>query len=118
MQKAHIKLKVSQCKEQHGKPPTIRVNVSGFMAELFQAASASQDNITDWSALQTLPSFQMFLSELSGNDVGNLDEWILPVMMTCTRKFTEQEFLDMYIAWFEDSGRWPNETPFGELKNV
>lgn len=82
--------------ETQGKPPPLRVGVSGFNA--FEANPAAQPERIDWLRLEGLPAFQMYLDE--------------------TRQAAQRsaDFYDAYCRWHAAKGYWPNETPMGELR--
>lgn len=90
------------------KPPPIVVGVQGFDAHRRGGDGA------DWARLCRLPPFQLFVeSLLPGQDLPS-DQQALLVVKSARASGEDGQLLDAYIAWHAASGKWPNETPFGD----
>ena len=90
------------------KPEPIRVGVQGFVA--FEAKPEQPPEPIDWLRLCGLPPFRMFAEERSGKPIYNLHDWL-------QSHNDAQSLYAEYCQWHEAKGYWPNETPFGEIKD-
>lgn len=88
------------------KPPPQIAGVSGIASQFAAGPAAKPIN---WPALSKLSPFQMFMSA-GGSDAQQ------DALRRARERGSDQGLLDEYVQWHTDSGRWPNETPFGEVK--
>lgn len=89
------------------KPPTQKVDVSGFKADLYG------NKEINWNILVQLPKFQMFLIERSKKPYDNVMDWIIDYLKNEIQD--ESMFFDEYVKWHDEKGYWAIETPYGEL---
>lgn len=95
------------------KPPPITIGVNGFNA--FVAEPTPQPDPSkaiDWAYLFTLPPFEMYLSEQTGNM--NKDAW-QAWLATQLGKLGDEAVYQVYADWHAAKGYWAGETPMGEL---
>ena len=100
--------------EPAAKPPTQIAGVVGIAAT---PVTMNQPAI-DWDRLAELPPFQMWAAErLRTEHAGgrNSHEHARDVIR---RLGGGRDVFDEYAHWHSTKGYWPNETPFGELKNA
>ena len=101
---------------QKQKPPTQIAGVTGIDAHggMGEAAKQSIPNnaYVDWFKLVSLPAFEMFVLEQSGQDVGNAaSDWV----KARRASLSDRVLYDQYAAWHNAKGLWVNETPTGQL---
>lgn len=94
------------------KPPPMAIGVAGFNA----FATPSDDSKIDWAVrwhhLLSLPPFEMYLSEKTGNeDRQAWKDWLEKEIIA---KGDDTAYLD-YATWHAEKGYWVGETPMGEL---
>lgn len=96
------------------KPPPQVLGVSGIEA----APIIIHDAKINWATVAALPPFQMYLAERDGpNQTGkNAQEWATQVAMHLAATTSDMALFETYCAWHEAKGYWPNETPFGQVK--
>lgn len=92
------------------KPPTQKVDVSGFKADLYG------NKEIHWNILIQLPKFQMFVIERSKKSYDNVMDWIVDYIKSEIQD--ESRFFDEYVNWHGAKGYWKNETVYGELIEV
>lgn len=95
------------------KPPPIMVGVQGIEAQQMGLIGGKQP--INWGLLIELPPFQLYASEVSGQSIGNVNDWIRYYVSTQLQMGNEIKLFDAYCTWHAEKGRWPNETPMGEL---
>lgn len=93
------------------KPPTQKVDVSGFKADLYGNKEIR------WNVLIQLPKFQMFIIERSKKSYETVMDWIVDYIKSQIRD-DESIFFDEYVNWHDAKGYWKNETVYGELIEV
>lgn len=93
------------------KPPTQKVDVSGFKADLYGNKEIR------WNVLIQLPKFQMFIIERSKKSYETVMDWIVDYIKSQIR-YDESIFFDEYVNWHDAKGYWKNETVYGELIEV
>lgn len=93
------------------KPPTQKVDVSGFKADLYG------NKAIRWNVLIQLPKFQMFIIERSKKSYETVMDWIVDYIKSQIRD-DESIFFDEYVNWHDQKGYWKNETIYGELVEV
>lgn len=93
------------------KPPTQKVDVSGFKADLYGNKEIR------WNVLIQLPKFQMFIIERSKKSYETVMDWIVDYIKSQIRD-DESIFFDEYVNWHDQKGYWKNETIYGELVEV
>lgn len=97
------------------KPPTQTAGVSGIdghggMGEAPIEAPFQQ--YIDWHKLISLPAFEMFVAEQSGQQVGDAaNDWVKSRRAT----LSDSVLYDQYAAWHEAKGLWVNEAPNGNI---
>lgn len=96
------------------KPPTQTAGVSGIDAHggMGEAPIEPAKHGIDWRKLITLPAFEMFVFEESGQHAGaSADEWV------ASRRagMGDKPLYELYAKWHRAKGYWPDETPMGEL---
>lgn len=95
------------------KPPTQIAGVNGFNAHGVMGGGAPQDKI-DWPSVVSLPPFQMFACEQSGQTNGDaVTAWV----QTRIALMGDAELYEQYAQWHKHKGYWPNETPMGSIKD-
>lgn len=97
------------------KPPPRTLGVSGI-AE--QPILMPTPQLVNWALVAALPPFQMYLAEREGpNQTGkNSQEWATGVAMRLAASVGDDALFGEYAAWHQAKGYWPNETPFGQVK--
>ncbi|WP_336982470.1 hypothetical protein [Acinetobacter modestus] len=93
------------------KPPTQKVDVSGFKADLYGNKEIR------WNVLIQLPKFQMFIIERSKKSYETVMDWIVDYIKSQIRD-DESIFFDEYVNWHDQKGYWKNETIYGELVEI
>jgi len=93
------------------KPPTQKVDVSGFKADLYGNKEIR------WNVLIQLPKFQMFIIERSKKSYETVMDWIVDYIKSQIRD-DESIFFDEYVNWHDQKGYWNNENVYGELVEV
>lgn len=90
------------------KPPTQKVDVSGFKADLYGNKEIR------WNVLIQLPKFQMFIIERSKKSYETVMDWIVDYIKSQIRD-DESIFFDEYVNWHDQKGYWKNEDVYGRL---
>lgn len=96
------------------KPPTQTAGVTGIdghggMGEAPIEPAPFQQYI-DWQKLTSLPAFEMFVLEESGQHVGpSANEWV----SARRSSMGDDKLYDLYAKWHKQKGLWLNETPHG-----
>lgn len=95
------------------KPPTQTAGVSGIdghggMGEApIEPATAS----IDWQKLISLPAFEMFVAEESGQTGATAGEWVSQRRSA----MGDDKLYKLYAKWHKNKGYWVNETPMGDV---
>ena len=94
------------------KPPTQYAGVVGI--EPKPIVLTPDRPVIDWHAVAALPPFQMFAAERMRNTSGkdSMDHALDYVR----GMGAAPDLLQAYEAWHDKKGYWPNETPYGEVK--
>ena len=87
------------------KPPPIRVGVPGI----------EQPERIDWRRVIALPAFQQFAAERSGHEPAEVDRWMPNFLRMENQRIGAQGLFDTYCVWHERMGRWPGESPLGDI---
>lgn len=107
-------LEKSQADNSQAKPEPIVIGVAGFNA--FATPSGDPKSV-DWAGrwfhLFSLPPFEMYLAEKTGNQ--DRQAWKAWLEQDIITKGDDMAYLD-YANWHTNKGYWVNETPMGELK--
>ena len=90
------------------KPPTQKVDVSGFKADLYGNKEIR------WNVLIQLPKFQMFIIERSKKSYETVMDWIVDYIKSQIQD-DESIFFDEYVNWHDQKGYWKNEDVYGRL---
>jgi len=99
------------------KPEPIRVSAQGIESRPVTMNEPGQG--INWRDLSHLPPFQEFVSKGSPCPDGEeADKWALIQAQERIGASSEPELYEAYAQWHKATGRWPNETPMGELKNT
>lgn len=102
------------------KPPTQTAGVGGIDAHggmgeapIEQPVAPIQSGV-DWHRLISLPAFEMFVFEQSGQDVGSTaNDWVKQRRAA----LSDSVLYEQYAKWHKQKGLWLNETPLGmEIK--
>jgi len=99
------------------KPPTQIAGVTGIdghgaMGEAPIEPAAEFRQYIDWHKLTSLPAFEMFVLEESGQAVGSsASEWVIARRSS----MGDDKLYDLYAKWHEKKGLWVDETPVGRL---
>lgn len=94
------------------KPPTQTAGVGGIDAHGSMGEGQPEQRI-DWGKLTTLPAFEMFVFEQSGQAVGSsAGEWV----RARREAIGDDKLYDLYAEWHDNKGLWLSETPLGKLK--
>lgn len=99
------------------KPPTQTAGVNGIDAHGGMGAAPIEpfQQYVDWDKLVSLPAFEMFVFEQSGQAVGSsAGEWV----KARREAIGDDKLYSLYAEWHENKGYWPSETPTGNLKEV
>ena len=94
------------------KPPTQTAGVGGINAHGGMGDMVLPADYIDWNKLTSLPSFEMFVLEESGQAAGaSANEWV------AARRagMGDKSFYQLYARWHKAKGYWPDETPIGTL---
>lgn len=94
------------------KPPPITIGVSGFSAFIADPTPTSAEHGINWDYLLTLPPFEMYLSEQTGNTDRQAWQTWLSVQKS---KYGDMSVYQAYADWHTNKGYWANETPMGDL---
>lgn len=98
------------------KPAPQRVGVEGIAPKPIELTPASPVAI-DWREVGALPPFQMFVHELAPSPPErDSQQWAIDYALRYAAQRGDDALLGEYSAWHEAKGYWPNETPFGTLK--
>ena len=95
------------------KPPTQYAGVVGIEPKPIVLTPEPSRHV-DWPAIAALPPFQMFAAERMRNTSGkdSMDHALDYVR----GMGAAPDLLQAYEAWHDKKGYWPNETPYGEVK--
>lgn len=94
------------------KPPAQVAGVTGIDGHGGMGGAPAEpfQQYVDWNKLTSLPAFEMFVLEESGQSVGpSSDEWVV----ARRRSMGDDRLYGLYANWHEQKGLWPNETPLG-----
>lgn len=95
------------------KPEPITIGVSGFNAFIAEPTPQNDPSkAIDWAYLLTLPPFEMYLSEQTGNqDRQAWQDWLIEQVA----KMGDESVYQAYAQWHGDKGYWVGETPTGKI---
>lgn len=96
------------------KPPTQTAGVSGIDAHGGMGATPIEPTkpSIDWYRLGSLPAFEMFASEQSGqSSFTEIHNWVL----NRREALGDDKLYELYAKWHKAKGYWPDETPMGEV---
>ena len=94
------------------KPPTQTAGVGGIAAHGGMGEMVMPADYINWNKLVSLPSFEMFVFEESGQHAGaSADEWVVQRRAG----MGDKPLYELYAKWHRAKGYWPDETPMGEL---
>jgi len=97
------------------KPPTIRVSASGIEAKPVLMNTAPEPGI-DWPALSKLPTFQEFIGSIADRPPDlDAEQFANEYAFKLAAMAGDTELYERYAQWHQAQGRWPNETPNGNL---
>lgn len=99
------------------KPPTQVTGVSGIAPEPIREdpVQTPTTNI-NWSAVVSLPPFQMFAAEKMRNTSGKDSQEHAADYVR--QQGAGPDVLQAYSEWHTAKGYWKNETPLGEMKSA
>ena len=99
------------------KPPTQVASAEGIAAVPVTMNEPEPAKSIDWRKLCALPPFQMFVHERTPcPPEGDSERWAFNYVTRFIQEVDESVLLDKYIAWHRAKGCWPNETPFGVVR--
>ena len=91
---------------QKEKPPAQVAGVQGFNA--FATKHMPQ---VDWAKLTSLPPFEMFVLEQSGQTGSMAAQWVA----VQRERLSDERLYKLYSDWHKAKGYWVGETPTGEV---
>lgn len=95
---------------QKEKPPAQVAGVQGFNAFTTPVDEVKQPSI-DWQKLTSLPPFEMFVLEQSGQTGSTAAQWV----SAQRERLSDEKLYQLYSDWHKTKGYWEQETPYGEL---
>ncbi len=95
---------------QKEKPPAQVAGVQGFNAFKTPVDEAKQPSI-DWQKLISLPPFEMFVLEQSGQTGSMAAQWVA----VQRERLSDERLYKLYSDWHKAKGYWIGETPTGEV---
>ena len=96
------------------KPPTQYAGVVGIEPKPIVLTPEPTQHV-NWGAVASLPPFQMFAAERMRNTSGkDSHEHAWDYVRAAGE--SNDELLTRYIDWHTAKGYWPNETPYGGVK--
>ena len=95
------------------KPPTQTAGVTGIDAHgsMGDAPIEPAKPSIDWQKLISLPAFEMFVFEESGQTGSTAGEWV----SARRTSMGDKPLYELYAKWHRAKGYWSDETPMGEL---
>jgi len=98
------------------KPPPIKVSAEGIEAKPV-TMNDPQPKQVNWRRVAQLPPFQMFAQESASNRSDkDAETFAFEFAVHQANKHGDEAAFEVYAAWHEKKGCWPNETPMGEPK--
>lgn len=95
---------------QKEKPPAQVAGAQGFNAFTTPVDEARKPSI-DWQKLTSLPPFEMFVLEQSGQTGSMAAQWVI----TQRERLGDERLYQLYSDWHKAKGYWVGETPMGEV---
>ena len=95
------------------KPPTQYAGVVGIEPKPIVLTPEPTQHV-NWGAVASLPPFQMFAAERMRNTSGK--DSMEHALDYVRGMGAAPDVLQAYEAWHDKKGYWPNETPYGEVK--
>lgn len=94
------------------KPPTQSFSTEGTD---FNSVAVKQSAARDWlGRLPEHPPFQMFIEESEPNEAQiNSAHYAMERGIAAIGRMGGQDFIDSYVAWWDQKGYWTGEDPFG-----
>ena len=93
------------------KPPTPVAGVAGISATPITMNLPAPD----WNRIVALPPFQVFAAEKAVAAGGH--DSLAHALAYARQSGGGHELYNEYAAWHAATGKWPNETPMGDLRN-
>ena len=93
------------------KPPTQTAGVGGIDAHGGMGEMVMPADYINWHKIITLPSFEMFVFEESGQAGASASEWVA----NRRSSMGDDKLYDLYAKWHKTKGLWLDETPMGAL---
>lgn len=84
--------------------------MQGFNAFTTPVDEIKQHSI-DWQKLTSLPPFEMFVLEQSGQTDSTAAQWV----SAQRERLGEDKLYRLYSDWHEAKGYWIGETPMGDI---
>lgn len=98
------------------KPEPIRISAQGIEAKPITMNEPAPAPDVDWRKVASLPSFQMFVHERRPcPPEADSERWAFEFADRFIAEMGEDGLWQLYVAWHQAKGYWPNETPMGEL---
>jgi hypothetical protein len=104
----------AQIVEVDSKPPAQIIQVESIAPEPI-VMNSSINLVHDWYRLLNSAPFQMYCSEITGNDTSNVEEWILLYVENEITTHGEDGLFECFSKWHSDKGYWKNETVYGDF---
>ena len=99
------------------KPPTQYAGVVGIEPKPIVLTPEPSQHV-NWSAVASLPPFQMYAVERFGRSARDSHEWATECAVRAAAKHGDKVLLDDYVAWHSSKGYWPNESPMEGMMNA
>ena len=84
--------------------------MQGFNAFTTPVDETKQPSI-DWKKLTSLPPFEMFIAEQSGQIGSMASQWV----SAQRERLGDEKLYKLYSDWHKAKGYWVGETPTGEV---
>lgn len=95
---------------QKEKPPAQVAGVQGFNAFTTPVDEAKQP-VIDWKKLTSLPPFEMFVLEQSGQTGSTAAQWV----SAQRERLGDEKLYKLYSDWHKAKGYWKQEDVYGQL---
>ena len=97
------------------KPPTQYAGVVGIEPKPIVLTPEPSQHV-NWSAVASLPPFQMYAVERFGRSARDSHEWATECAVQEAAKSGDKALIDAYEAWHAEKGYWPGEDAYGRVR--
>lgn len=97
------------------KPPTQYAGVVGIEPKPIVLTPEPSQHV-NWSAVASLPPFQMYAVERFGRSARDSHEWATECAVQEAAKSGDKALIDAYEAWHAAKGYWPGEDAYGRAR--